>query len=261
MACVFARDMIDGTFGACGMHSEIGLSACLLAQRTTAPNLVIQTGATINPSIERLPISAMDWQVSRNAEAILPGFMSIWNLSKPLLNFEFYGGLQIDQYGNVNLLGAPGILGPGAAAGSGGARYDFYYVYTHRHNRRIFVSECDFITVPGRRARGGLPGGRPRLIVTPVCVFDFTGGLHFQIALRSLHPGRSLDEVRDLTGFEFAIPGGPPPTTVVPSDHELAILRDIDRDGRLRTVIPSSELKSAHGLPDVSSVREADAKQ
>ena len=236
MACVFARDIPDNSFGACGMHSEIGLAACLLSQRTTAPSMVIQTGATINPSIEYLPISAMDWQVSRKAEAILPGFVSIWNLSKPLLTFEFYGGLQVDQHGNVNLLSAPGILGPGAAAGSGGARYKYYYVYTHRHNRRIFVEDCEFITVPGYCARDRMPAGRPRLIVTPVCVFEFSRESRPHISLRSIHPSHTLEEVRDLTGFDFSISESSPLETVVPSTEELSLLRQIDRGGRLRTV-------------------------
>jgi len=84
------------------------------------------------------------------------------------------------------------------------------------------------------RKKLGIPGGGPKLCVTPLCVMDFTE-VEKRMRLVSLHPGVTLDEVKANTGFELEIPDIIP-TTVVPTEDELTILRSrVDLNGLLRS--------------------------
>ena len=74
------------------------------------------------------------------------------------------------------------------------------------------------------RASLGLPGG-PKLCVTNLCVMDF----HPQskaMRLKSLHPGVTVETVRQSTGFEVLLPETEIPTTARPGKEELRILRE-----------------------------------
>ena len=64
-----------------------------------------------------------------------------------------------------------------------------------------------------------------RRVVTNLAVFDFdTPGNRMRIA--SLHPGVSVDDVVAATGFELVI-GSDIPTTRLPTDEELRVLREV----------------------------------
>ena len=102
------------------------------------------------------------------------------------------------------------------------------------------MPKCDFISALGwgsggsdARTKLGLPGGGPRYVVTPLCVMDFEDATK-RMRLKSLHPGVSVDEVKRNTGFELVI-SPQVPTTELPSDEQLAVLRTrIDVRGALR---------------------------
>ena len=87
----------------------------------------------------------------------------------------------------------------------------------------------DFICGPGHleggdsRERAGLPPGGPKLIVSPLGVFDFEP-VSKQMRVRSLSPGVTLEQVRDATAFDLVVDGTPPVTTA-PTAAELALLR------------------------------------
>jgi len=108
------------------------------------------------------------------------------------------------------------------------------------HTPRVLVERCDYISAYGwgsggedARSRLGLPGGGPRYVVTPLCVMDFEEDTH-RMRLRSVHPGVSIESVRDNTGFDLVIPPSVP-VTDPPSSEELRILRTrVDTAGRLR---------------------------
>jgi hypothetical protein len=55
--------------------------------------------------------------------------------------------------------------------------------------------------------------------------------------LVSLHPGVSLDQVRENTGFDLLLPGGEVPVTAEPTALELQLLRAMDPDALLTVVV------------------------
>jgi glutaconate CoA-transferase subunit B len=112
-----------------------------------------------------------------------------------------------------------------------------------RHDRSAFRPRVDFICGAGHleggdsRERAGLPPGGPKLVVSPLGVFDFEPGSK-AMRVRSLHPGVTLDHVRDATAFDLVI-DGTPPTTTMPGAHELALLRGrVDVRATLRRKFP-----------------------
>lgn len=145
----------------------------------------------------------------------------------------FLGGGQIDRRGNVNLVGVGGY--PQSQVrwpGSFGSAYLYYLVprvilFREEHSPRVLVEEAEFISAPGTSPEGIYRPGGPVALLTGKCLFHFDkerGGF----SLASLHPGVSLEEVKDLTGFAFTH-GETVPQTPLPSGLRLDLLR-----GRVR---------------------------
>lgn len=152
----------------------------------------------------------------------------------------FVGGLQVDQYGNTNLIGIGdgddfSVRGAGpAGASSFSADAGRYYIYMTRHTPNVFVEECDFISTlgPRRRDEVGLPGGGPENIVSPLGIMGFTAD--GRVELQATLPGVTISDIQEATGFELAI-SHDVSDIPHPSDVELRMLRErIDPDGFLR---------------------------
>ncbi len=247
MVFTLARDIRDGeTAFVGGVIAEIPLAACLLAQRLHAPNLTLYTvNAAVNPRPLSLQHSGPDGRHLHRAES-LTDYHDIFEFSERGADFVFYGGLQIDAFGNTNLhfIGEdwtrPTLRGPGVANISLAVTSGRTYLYTLYHDRRTLRPKVDFITIPGHldgpgeRRRAGIHTEGPRLCVTPLAVFDFPEATR-RMRLRSVHPGVSLDTVREQTGFDLELAGVEVPTTPGPKASELRLLRrEIDRNGLLQ---------------------------
>jgi glutaconate CoA-transferase subunit B len=121
----------------------------------------------------------------------------------------FLSGGQIDGHGNVNLVALGDYARPSVRfPGSFGSAYLYYVVprvilFRLEHSRRTLVEQVDFISAPGTSPPGVYRPGGPVALVTSLCRFDFDRGRGFTLA--SIHPGHSLDEVRERTGFDFAV--------------------------------------------------------
>lgn len=221
-----------------------------LANLTHAPDLRIQTTMSqINVHRERRLEdceSAMDWRFYRFTEGFYLHHECFDFAAKHSTAF-FVGGIQIDQFGNTNLIGlgkdakrldfrGPGSLGSTTMATQAGR----YYIYTNAHNKRVFVEECDFISAYGwgkggadARTKLGLPGGGPMYVISPLGVMDFEEKTK-ALRLKHLHPGVTAEEVQDNTGFDLIIPDHVEPTPV-PSQTDIDIIRErVDIKGMLR---------------------------
>jgi acyl CoA:acetate/3-ketoacid CoA transferase beta subunit len=73
--------------------------------------------------------------------------------------------------------------------------------------------------------------------VTNLAVLDFSGPQH-RMALRSVHPGVSVEEVVAATGFELTLPASVPYSRE-PTDEEMRLIIDvIDPDDLRHTEVP-----------------------
>jgi glutaconate CoA-transferase subunit B len=91
------------------------------------------------------------------------------------------------------------------------------------HSRRTLVPAVDFISAPGISAANVHRPGGPVALVTNRCLFTFADG---GFTLASVHPGHSVEEVLDHTGFDFAGPAQVP-VTPAPSEATLKLLREV----------------------------------
>jgi len=139
----------------------------------------------------------------------------------------FLSGGQIDGKGNINLVSIGDYQHPKVRfPGSFGSAHLYYVVpkiilFRTEHSRRTLVPQVDFISAPGASDSNVYRPGGPVALVTNRCLFSFADG---RFTLVSVHPGHSVAEVIEHTGFEFDRPASVPETPA-PSPETLALMR------------------------------------
>ena len=141
----------------------------------------------------------------------------------------FLGGGQIDGHANINLVGVGEYPHQKVRwAGSFGSAYLYFVVprvilFREEHSRRVLVPQVDFISAPGTSDPNVYRPGGPHALVTSLCLFSFDKTKQcFQ--LESVHPGHTIEEVQDNTGFNFIVPDHVP-TTPEPDESTLTLVR------------------------------------
>jgi len=243
IAVFLARELKDGETVWAGTNLPVPRAAILLAHLTRCPNLNVLlyfyqhnfTGRAIPPPSEFFT----DGRLRHGAEMELMGHRAEYFNHIRDIDVFFVGGLQVDRYGNTNLIGLRdpqgGFLlrgaGP-AGASSFSAGCGRYYIYMTRHDPRSVVERCDFVSTVGhdKREKLKLPGGGPKYLITPKGIFDFVP----EMRLRFTYPGISPEEVQESTGFPLAVAEEIEPLPS-PTEEELEVLRGrVDPEGRLR---------------------------
>lgn len=251
MAIFLARDLRDGDVLRVGVAMPVVEAAVRLAHIMHGPNMeLVFLGARMNVAhLDSLPMPAFGWdrRVVRWAESFSDTGHRFERVKDWDRHVFFIGGIQVDPYGNTNLIGVgsdyhhlkfrgPGSVGTPTLSTHVGR----YYIVLNSHSPRIFVERCDFISAYGWGAGGadarrklGIPGGGPKYCVTPLCVMDFAEDSK-RLRLHSVHPGVSEAEARAQTGFSLAGPTALP-LTEPPTEEELTVLRTrVDVKGFLR---------------------------
>ena len=252
LAVLLARDMADGEKAIVGTNSDIQVGACNLARAMHAPQLwwVSGPGGMTNPTegIIRPAADAENIAVSAS-QYDLPMMIDFIDWQIHFFDFAILGALQTDRFGNINTVvvgdhAKPRLRGPGTVGISAltGLSKRFYIMMT-RHDPGAFVEKVDFVSGVGHMEGGssrtdyGLPEGGPRLVVTPLGVFDFSSE-EKAMQVRSLHSGVSLQEAQEATGFDLLV-DDEPLITAPPTDEELGVLRSrVDSSGVLTKKFP-----------------------
>jgi len=140
----------------------------------------------------------------------------------------FLSGGQIDGHGNINLVSIGDYEHPKVRfPGSFGSAHLYYVVpkvilFRTEHSRRTLVPDVDFISAPGSNAPNVYRPGGPIALVTNRCLFSFADG---RFTLESVHPGHTVEDVIEHTGFDFERPATVPETPA-PSPATLKLLRE-----------------------------------
>ena len=142
-----------------------------------------------------------------------------------------------DRFGQINLsqLGGthqqPKTQMLGVRGFPGNTIYHPNSFFFPSHTTRVFVEqEVDMVSGagynPAKRISGGNYSGIDlRAIITNLCVLDF-GGPDHSIRLVSLHPGVSVEDVSQATGFPLEI--GHPGETPLPTAEQIEIIQELD---------------------------------
>ena len=211
--------------------------ACNLAKRTHARELLmIYEAGVIGAEPARLPLSIGDPTLVSGALSVVSMYdiFSLY-LQRGNVDVGFLGGAQIDRYGNINATSIGGdYLHPKVRLpGSGGAQEiaawaKRCYIMTP-HQKRRFPEKVDFLTSAGyldgtgARQKAGLSGKGPVGVVTDIGFME--PDQNGELVLTALHPGKTIQQARENTGWELKIAAALRQTDEV-TDRELHILRD-----------------------------------
>ncbi|HXF56908.1 MAG TPA: CoA-transferase [Actinomycetota bacterium] len=213
--------------------------ACNLARRTVAPDLeLVYESGVYGARPARLPLSIGDPTLVTGSTLVAGQFeLFAYFLQGGLVDVGFLGASQVDRFGNINTTvigpyGRPAVRLPGSGGACEIAINARKVFVIMRQSRRSFVERLDFATSPGHlggRRPAHWPGRGPSVVVTDLGIYRFAPDGEMELA--SLHPGVSLRQAREATGWELRVAQDleetPPPT-----EEELRIIREeLDPEG------------------------------
>ncbi|NUS06422.1 MAG: CoA-transferase [Nonomuraea sp.] len=216
----------DGEILAAGIGGAVTVLAARLARLTFEPDLVTHDGGCLLtgdvPALGAAPEVVEGW---------LPFREHLWLVLNGRRHVML-GASQIDRHGNTNIscIGdweRPKAQLLGVRGAPGNTRCDPTSYWIPRHSRRVFVPEVDLVSGLGTD-RGAF---ELRRVVTNLAVLDFATP-DGRMRLVSTHPGVSVADVVEATGFDLVVPGDVP-VTREPAAEELRVLDRLD-PGRVR---------------------------
>ncbi len=151
----------------------------------------------------------------------------------------FIGGAEIDRFGNINSsyiggFSQPKVKLPGSGGAADIAAMSKRLVAIMNHEPRRLVERVGYITSPGylgggdSRKKTGLQGG-PAALITDRAILR-PHGPDNELHLDSVHPGHTISEVLEQTGWDLhTLPEVR--ETEPPSSLEIEALHRIDEDG------------------------------
>jgi acyl CoA:acetate/3-ketoacid CoA transferase beta subunit len=223
----------DGEIFASGMGTVPMLGA-RLARGSFEPELLVSDGEAFLVAGD-LPVGAP----ASSVEGWIP-FRSVFDTLWGGRRHVIMGASQLDRHGNQNIANIgpwdrpkSQLLGVRGAPGNTANHATSYWVPAH--STRVFVEQVDMVSGIGyERAAAAGPWvaahHQIRRVVTNKAVLDFETPDH-RARLRSVHPGVSVEEVVELTGFELVIPDDVP-ISRSPTEEEDAVLAVLDPDGQ-----------------------------
>jgi len=218
------------------------LIAAMLAKKThaTGARIVYEAGF-IDSNAKDIALSIADSRLGYHAAGAI-GLMETLGLllQGGHVDLGFVGAAQIDEYGNINTtyIGSfekPIVRLPGSGGGNDIISSAKRIVAIMTHEKRKLVKKLDYLTSPGfldgpgAREKAGLTGGGPSLVVTNLCQMDFDPDTK-RIRLATVHPGVTVQQVLENSGFDLIVPKKVPETEP-PTREELVLLRAIDPNG------------------------------
>jgi glutaconate CoA-transferase, subunit B len=235
MAVAGAREIQDEEVVAVGLGLPV--VASFLAKLTCAPKMTIlfELGV-IDPQPVDQGVGLADPRVWYRAN-VLSSFVDILGevLHRGRVDVGFLGGLEVDQYGNLNtsMIGDPKgkfrhMIGSGGANDIASCAKRTIIIM--RHEERKLKKAISFITSPGyitggdSRTRIGLLGG-PSRVITDKAIFGFHPDTK-QMMLISIHPGMTLEDVLGTMGFSPVIPEQVP-FTEPPTQEQVRLIREV----------------------------------
>ena len=251
MAAAISRELRDNEMWFLGMSTgpqtilmltRLPIVAMSLAQHTHAPNSwMLVAGWVMNPDTSKVPTrmesefgtALGEWP----AEAFNNSLAMSYIAARHEIDVGFGSAAQVDKYGNCNTVAIgdyhrPKVRLVGPINQPGHFSLFGREVIILPHEKRNFVDRVDFVSGagflegPGCREKLGLRGGGPFMILTDKAVFRFDEKSKLA-TLESVHPGVSIDEVVQNTGYTHDYVPATVPETLLPTREELSLIRGV----------------------------------
>ena len=240
MVTAAAREIADGEMVFVGMR--LPLLGFLLAKSTHAPGAVgVYELGIVRDTAAPEPLMTMgDLPNLCRAQWLADTADAMGLLQQGGVDVSFIGGAQVDRFGNLNTSYIGGIEAvetrlPGSGGACDLACLAKRHIIVMNHQKRRFVPRVDYITSPGFgngsgwRRQKGLPGGGPATVITTLGVLRFDPAT-CEMVLSSIHPGISVEDVKQNTGWPLQVASSLIQTPV-PSAEELAMIKQFDPEG------------------------------
>jgi len=236
MCVTLAKEIEDGDVVVLGSFTPLAYASYILAKITHAPNITLLAYASVDTRPFQLSFTRAEAAATRGA-------VLIWTMLEDLNSVHLKGrgdveaisSIQADQYGNINLsvigeYDTPKLRGPGGAGAPEVIKMHRKMIgYFPSHTTRTFVPKVDVITgtryVIGaeERVKAGYRPGPIRYITNLAVISKEEKDKPFKID--SLHPGVSVEQVVENTGFELEVPRDIPETEK-PTAEQVRLLRE-----------------------------------
>jgi acyl CoA:acetate/3-ketoacid CoA transferase beta subunit len=227
----------------CNPIGTIPMIGGRLARATFEPDLAMTDGEA------RLIANdgAFAWPDGKVVEHFNPYrqmFGWVWNGRRHVI----MGGTQIDQYGNQNFAAIGDYKQPkvqllGYRGAPGNTINDTTSYWVPNHTPAVLCAAVDTVCGVGYDRAAALGDFASRFheirrVVTNLAVLDFETEDH-RMRLRSVHPGVTVDEVHEATGFELVVPDDVPQSRLPTPDEIELIATVIDPDGARLKEVPN----------------------
>jgi len=244
MIIAAAREIKDGENIFVGMRLPI--TAYGVARLTHAPNAVglFESGVARYEPADGMLYTMCDGPNQIGA-AWTTGLIQIMGLlSGGRVHAGFIGGAEIDRFGNINTsyigdIDDPKVKLPGSGGAPDIAAMAERLIIIINHQKHRLVERVDYITSPGfldggdARSRAGLAGSGPAAVITDRAILQPYGPDN-ELHLASIHPGHTIEEVIENTGWDLkSVPEVG--ITDVPTLKEMDALHHIDKEGFWRS--------------------------
>ena len=239
MVAAAAREIRDGERVFVGMR--LPLLGFAVAKELHAPNAIgiFENGVVRDwPALESIFTMSDPPNVAR--ALCCGGLLDVmYLLQSGRIDLGFIGGAEIDRFGNLNTHWVEDDGKRTRLPGSGGAAdiatLARRCILIMNHERRRFTPRVHYVTSPGYgdggawREQHGLAGGGPSRVISSMGIFSFDPASR-EMILSSHHPGVSVDDIKNETGWPLRV-SPEIRETAPPTDDELAAVRKYDPKG------------------------------
>jgi glutaconate CoA-transferase subunit B len=249
MTCRLAREVRDGDVVGVGLGTPLALTAGLLARRTCAPAADVIVAGAVSPDADVATCLRGAGALAGRTAGYAVHLVTMEMAERRAMTLQFLRPAQVDGTGAANTSrimrgdAAPTRLPGGLATADVFRILPRVVLYHTDHRPRALPRSVSFRTAAG----GGDPVTGtlgPTVLVTDRAVFRFGPA---GVSLESVHPGTTVAQVAELTGFSFD--WSDTTETAGPTEGERAALAQLDphalRELELRATAPAAAQRLA----------------
>jgi glutaconate CoA-transferase subunit A len=239
MVCWLARRLDNESICSAGAVSPLAVTSYLLAKATHAPRLSIfmTSGGLLDVALRPMLLGLGEALDTASAAVQCGGEDTYrWYYQQGRVTCEVVTAAQIDRRARTNNVAVTTPSGRTVRLPGQGGMADVadlhqnFYLYLTRQSRLSLVESVEHVSAaralvagPDRLRAGLLPGGVALITNLAAFVLDEARG---ELVPESIHPGVSVAELVEATGFALELPEGGLPVTEPPSEEMLRVLRD-----------------------------------